>query len=140
MKIRSTGGSTRRSNFHSTLVTKYTIFFAIIFFLSFCYYYKKVLLVTLPKVRENFTVKMNSCVKDYEMLISLADNDIIKSNLNKETETKLFVDKAVQVNNFEEFNSFDVSDIINTDFKLQILTGIHNLALLNMLVCTYQKP
>jgi hypothetical protein len=28
-----------------------------------------------------------------------------------------------------------VSDIINTGFKLRILTGIHNLALLNVLVC-----
>ncbi|XP_063919828.1 uncharacterized protein LOC135134883 [Zophobas morio] len=55
---------------------------------------------------------------------------------NAPTNVKEYADKGVQVNTYEEFNQFDVSDIINTDYKLRILTGIQSLAFLNLLTST----
>lgn len=49
-------------------------------------------------------------------------------------EIKTFEDKAIQVNTFDEFNEYDISNMINDDITLRSMTGIYNIALLNVLI------
>lgn len=47
---------------------------------------------------------------------------------------KRYEDAAIQVDTYNEFNTFNISNLITSDYTLRILTGIHSLALLNVIV------
>jgi hypothetical protein len=62
-----------------------------------------------------------------EALVLLSEN-VIQQNCH----IKTYEDKAIQVNTFEEFKEFDVSNIDN-NYKLKVLTGIQNMELLSVM-------
>jgi hypothetical protein len=63
-----------------------------------------------------------------EALVLLSEN-VIQQNCHKKT----YEDKAIQVNTYEEFKEFDVSNIIDNNYKLKVLTGIQNMDLLSVM-------
>jgi hypothetical protein len=63
-----------------------------------------------------------------EALVLLSEN-VIEQNCHKKT----YEDKAIQVNTYEEFKEFDVSNIIDNNYKLKVLTGIQNMDLLSVM-------
>ncbi|XP_063933056.1 THAP domain-containing protein 3-like [Zophobas morio] len=85
------------------------------------------------QVPNNITYNRNE-METAETLISLGQtnpSEIICTN-NDTPKIKEYLDKGVQCNT-EKFNKFDVSDIVNSDYKLIFLTEIHNMALLNVM-------
>jgi hypothetical protein len=69
-----------------------------------------------------------------EALILLSEN-VIQQNCHKKT----YEDKAIQVNTYEEFKEFDVSNIIDNNYKLKVLTGIQNMDLLSVMTSALTK-
>jgi hypothetical protein len=69
-----------------------------------------------------------------EALVLLSEN-VIQQNCHKKT----YEDKAIQVNTYEEFKEFDVSNIIDNNYKLKVLTGIQNMDLLSVMTSALTK-
>jgi hypothetical protein len=69
-----------------------------------------------------------------EALVLLSEN-LIQQNCHKKT----YEDKAIQGNTYEEFKEFDVSNIVDNNYKLKVLTGIQNMDLLSVMTSALTK-
>ncbi|KAK4882496.1 hypothetical protein RN001_005815 [Aquatica leii] len=87
---------------------------------------RKVQNTNILEVQSEEAPVKNESLKDASNLLHFSQSSVVFCNM--------YEDKGVQVNMYEEFKDYNLSNLIDNDYKCNVLTGIANLAILAVLI------